>query len=268
MPADFHLEALKAQALAARTYIVDRLLRGDYEDMKARGGKATKAYVTDTVDHQVYLTDEQLKEKWGEDYETYSNRVNQAVKDTKGQVIHYKGKPIYAAFFSTSNGKTENSEDYFSTSYPYLRSVPSPWDKASPKYKDQKEFKLKEFTRRLTESTGKQISVPASAGNGWIKVTERTEGGQISKIQVGDQVFTGRQIREALDLSSADFEWSLSNGQITLVTKGYGHGVGMSQWGANLLANRGKKAKEIVRYYYQGVEVTQMNKKLARKEKG
>lgn len=259
MPAHFHPEALKAQALAARTYIVDRLSRGDFSDMAKWGEQAEKANVTDTVNHQAYLTDNQLKEQWGDHYETYSARINQAVAETAGQVIEYQGKPIYAAFFSTSNGKTENSEDYFSEKYPYLRSVSSPWDKASPKYRDRKQFQVADLVDKISQSTGKQVAVEASTGGDWLQVTQKTEGGSADKVQVGDQVFTGRQIREALQLSSADFTFQLSEGIVTVETKGYGHGVGMSQWGANFMAKQGKSAKEIIRHYYRGVELGSMN---------
>ncbi|EGK10709.1 stage II sporulation protein D [Desmospora sp. 8437] len=259
MPVNFHPEALKAQALAARTYIVDRLSRGDFSDMAKWGKKAGKANVSDTVNHQVFLTDKQLKEQWGDDYETYSARINQAVVETAGQVIQYQGKPIYAAFFSTSNGKTENSEDYFAEEYPYLRSVPSPWDEASPKYRDRKQFAVADFVDKISRSTGKQVAVEAFTGGGWLRVTQRTAGGSADKVQVGDQVFTGRQIREALHLSSADFTFRLSQGTVTVETKGYGHGVGMSQWGANFMAKQGKSAKEIIRHYYRGVEIGSMD---------
>ncbi|PTX62533.1 stage II sporulation protein D [Melghirimyces profundicolus] len=266
MPADFHVEALKAQSLAARTYIGDRLSKGKFEGMAKWGGQAKGAHVSDTVDHQVYLTDEKLKEQWGDHYRAYSARINQAVRETRGKMIFYGGKPIYAAFFSTSNGQTENSEDYFSTAYPYLRSVPSPWDKESPKFRDQKKFELKEFISRLSDHTAKEVAVSAAAGGDWLKVTERTDGGRVSKVRVGDQEFTGRQVREALELPSADFNWKIKGGQITFTTEGYGHGVGMSQWGAHLMAQRGEKAEEIIRYYYRGVDIAAMDEQLAQKE--
>lgn len=267
MPADFHLEALKAQALAARTYMVDRLSRGNFSDMKKLGREAGEADVTDTVNHQVYVTDRELKKQWGEHYETYSARIDRAVSETVGQVIQYDGKPIYAAFFSTSNGKTENSEDYFSKRYPYLRSVPSPWDKASPKYSERKQFKVADFVSQISESTGKQVAVAASAGNDWLKVVKRTEGGSVSEVRIGDGKLTGRQVREALGLSSADFDFHLSGEKITVVTKGYGHGVGMSQWGANLMAEQGKSAKEIVRYYYSGVKIAKMDRNRVKRDR-
>ncbi|MFC4077382.1 stage II sporulation protein D [Salinithrix halophila] len=255
MPADFHMEALKAQAFVARTYMADRMRREDYSDMKKLGGTAEEAQVTDTVQHQVYLTDKELKKNWGSRYSVYSDRIDAAVKETEGQVIQYRGEPIYAAFFSTSNGYTENSEDYFDEKVPYLRSVVSPWDKVSPKYKAKKTVSVSELASQLQKATGKQVAVPASSGGGLLKVVDRTEGKRISKVRIGDQLFTGRQVREALGLSSTDFTWEIDGKDITLITRGYGHGVGMSQWGAHLMAEKGKSAQEIIDYYYKGVEI-------------
>ena len=164
MPADFHMEALKAQALAARTYIVDRLRSGDFSDMEALGAEARGAHVSDSVQHQAYRTDEQLKKSWGDRYAAYSSQINRAVLDTRGKVILYKGEPIYAAFFSTSNGRTENSEDVFSTSFPYLRSVPSPWDEKSPRFLNEKTISLDDFFQRMEKATGSGLRFPLLPG--------------------------------------------------------------------------------------------------------
>lgn len=267
MPADFQVEALKAQALAARTYIANRLITGDYSDVEAMDPRAKGAYVSDTVQHQVFESDEQLKAKWGAEYKEKVSRVNQAVHETSGKVILYDGKPIYAAFFSTSNGRTEDSEDYFMHPYPYLRSVSSPWDKESPKFTDKKGMPINEAIQRIEKKVGKKIARSATTGEDWMKVTERTAGGQVGKVKIGDQTVSGRQVREALDLASADFSWDIQQGNITFETRGYGHGVGMSQWGANLMAEQGKKAEEIIKHYYQGVRITELEPLLASKKK-
>lgn len=267
MPADFHMEALKAQALAARTYIVDRLRSGDFSDMEALGAEARGAHVSDSVQHQAYRTDEQLKKSWGDRYAAYSSQINRAVLDTRGKVILYKGEPIYAAFFSTSNGRTENSEDVFSTSFPYLRSVPSPWDEKSPRFLNEKTISLDDFFQRMEKATGKRVAVSASSGSNWIRILERTSGKRIKTLQIGDQTFTGRQVREALGLASTDFTWTIEGGRIRFRSKGYGHGVGMSQWGANLLAHQGKSAEDIVRHYYRGVEIGSLDAVLSQASK-
>lgn len=248
MPVDFELEALKAQALAARTYIVRRLQENDTSQVPAPG-----AVVTDTVAHQAYLTQEQLNSKWtGPAASANWEKLNRAVLETEGRIILYDGKPINAVFFSTSNGYTENSEDYWGDKVPYLRSVPSPWDaKLSPRYKETVSIPYKDFLKKL----GLSGTVTASATLSGSKVASTTAGHRIAKISISGKSFTGREVREKLGLNSSQFEWKLSGGEVKITTYGYGHGVGMSQWGANGMAKEGKSAEEIVRYYYKGVSL-------------
>lgn len=259
MPAHFHLEALKAQSLAARTYIIRRKLDGNQLDPSVWGPKAKHADVSDTVQHQVFLSDQALRQRWGKDYSWKIQRIRQAVSATKGMVITHQGRPIVAAFFSTSNGWTENSEDYYQTKYPYLRSVPSEWDRKSPKYLHQKRFTMRQVIQQLEEKTGKPISLQTKNPATWIQIIERTDGNRVAKVRIGDQVFTGRQVREALQLSSSDFEFQIQSNAVIIQTRGYGHGVGMSQWGANLMAQQGKKMEEIIAHYYQNVNIAKWN---------
>ncbi|MCS1352263.1 stage II sporulation protein D [Mechercharimyces sp. CAU 1602] len=267
MPADFHVEALKAQALAARTYIIDRLRKDNFHDMESSFGEGAKgAHVSDTVRHQVYASDEMLRAKWGAEYISYSNKVNQAVKETENKVLLYEKQPIYAAFFSTSNGRTENSEDYFTAPYPYLRSVDSSWDQESPKFRDEVTLSLDEFSKKLLENTRKKVSPPNKWNSNWIKVKGWTEGERVDEVIIDGQLFSGREVREALNLSSSDFTWKYDQGKLTFRTEGYGHGVGMSQWGANLMAEEGKGAQEIVKHYYSGIDIGQVNQVLASKK--
>ncbi|TCZ76808.1 stage II sporulation protein D [Paenibacillus albiflavus] len=250
MPAEFELEALKAQALAARTYIYRRLLDKDTSNVPVEG-----ALVTDTTAHQVYLTKEALAKKWtGDDYTKYWAKITQAVEDTRNLILTYQGKPINATFFSTSNGKTENAEEIWPFAVPYLRSVPSPWDKQAPKYQDTISLSLEDVVHKLGV---KSIS---TAKNG-IRVLERTSGGSIKEIEIGGSTFTGTEVREKLGLRSASFEWKWKgtgkNTKLEITTYGYGHGVGLSQWGANVMAKEGKTAAEIVRYYYQGIAISE-----------
>lgn len=247
MPALFELEALKAQAIASRTYIVKRWLDGDSSQVPVQG-----AIVTDTVAHQAYLTEEQMKRNWeGPDYASRLDKLNRAVNETKGIVVTYGHKPIQASFFSTSNGYTENSEEYWRDPIPYLRSVPSPWDKAlSPKYTATTTISLQEFAKRLGV-----VSVPAIAKSGSIKVLSTTAGHRIKTITIGGKTFTGREVREKLELNSSQFTWKINGSSIEITTFGYGHGVGMSQWGANGMAKEGSSAEAILKYYYQGVEL-------------
>jgi stage II sporulation protein D len=248
MPIDFELEALKAQAIAARTYIVRRI------GLKDRSGMmAEQADVTDTVEHQVYIPVAVLARKWtGEEKKENLAKLKQAAEETKGLVITYDGEPIQAAFFSTSNGYTENSEDYWAQSLPYLRSVASPWDvDISPRYKETVQLTKREFYLRMGLS-GKDAAARPS-----IKVTEKTDGNRIKTIKINGETFSGREVRERLDLASSLFTWRIQKDTITITTFGYGHGVGMSQWGANGMAQEGKKAEDIIRHYYTGTKVEQ-----------
>ncbi|GAB7387916.1 stage II sporulation protein D [Bacillaceae bacterium] len=250
MPADFAIEALKAQAMAARTYIVRRILEKDFSDVPPG------AYVSDTLKHQVFLDEAQLRERWGSEYERKIGRIHRAVVETNGKILTYDGKPINATFFSTSNGYTENSEEYWGRKVPYLRSTKSPWDERSPRFAGQMMIPLSEFQRKL----GVDIAVPASGGQPWYRVLAYTTGKRVAKIRIGEKVFTGREVRERLGLASAYFTFAVKNDHVIVTTKGYGHGVGMSQWGANGQAQEGKTAEEIVKYYYRGIAIEDYRK--------
>ncbi|WP_284240921.1 stage II sporulation protein D [Paenibacillus glycanilyticus] len=252
MPADFELEALKAQAIAARTYIVRRLELDDHSGMPATAA-ASRADVTDTIDHQMYISLDQLQVLWPKD-EQKANlaKLDKAVSETRGEIITYSGEPIQAVFFSTSNGYTENSEQYFQEELPYLRSVASPWDKQiSPRYEETVKLALSDFYARLGLATNKK---PA------IRVLDKTAGKRIADIMIDGKTYTGREVREKLGLASSQFTWKLDKDEISITTFGYGHGVGMSQWGANGMAEEGKSAEQIVTYYYTGTKVEQASK--------
>ncbi|MBM7704032.1 stage II sporulation protein D [Metabacillus iocasae] len=242
MPADFEVEALKAQSLAARTYIVQKMLSGNI-GKKLPGG----AHVSDTVTHQVYKSADELKVQWQGDYNWKMEKVRKAVQETAGQILTFENQPISAQFFSTSNGYTENSEEYWSNPFPYLQSVESPWDKEAPSFTDQKVVSVKEFEQQLG------IKIPTDGSLG--KVVARTTGKRIASIEIGGKTLTGKEVREKLDLRSADFNWAKKGNQIVITTKGSGHGVGMSQYGANGMAVEGKSYKQIVEYYYKGVSI-------------
>ena len=237
MPAVFELEALKAQSLAARTYIVSHLSSG------SKLGVPDGADVTDTQMHQVYKSPAELKKIWRTDYPKKLNKIKQAVQATSGQILTYKGKPITATFFSTSNGYTENSEDYWSSAFPYLKSVSSPWDKDSPKFYNKTIFTQSEFEAKL----GVRLADSSDIG----VITARTAGNRVAEVKVGGKKFTGVEIRTSLNLASTDFTWERKGQQIIVSTKGFGHGVGMSQYGANGMAGEGKNYKEILSHYYK-----------------
>ncbi|SFQ27515.1 stage II sporulation protein D [Salibacterium halotolerans] len=241
MPASFDIEALKAQALTARTYAAKQI--ASPSEINLPDG----ALVTDTTMHQVYQNEEELKEEWGSDFEWKMEKVNKAVRATEGQVLTYEGKPITAAFFSTSNGHTENAEDYWQNSEPYLQSVESPWDTSSPRYSNEITIPVAEVEQALGISLSK-----GAAGT----VLSHTESSRVEEMEFGGETFSGREIREKLELDSTDFTVSRQGNDMVFSTKGWGHGVGMSQYGADGMADEGKTYKEIVKHYYKGVEIT------------
>ncbi|ASK64323.1 stage II sporulation protein D [Virgibacillus phasianinus] len=241
MPAKFELEALKAQALAARTYIVNHML--------LKPEKVDSA-VTDTVQDQVYKDEQELRRIWGADYDWKMNKIMKAVEATQGEILTYKDKPIDASFFSTGNGYTENSEDYWENKIPYLRSVPSPWDKNSPKFLDQETIPVKEVEEKLA------IDIPDNKSLN-LKIS-RTDGKRVDQLKIAGKTFSGRDVREELGLRSSDFTIEKKNDHLIFTTKGYGHGVGMSQYGANGMAKEGKSYKDILTHYYQGVEISKV----------
>ncbi|ADU32281.1 stage II sporulation protein D [Evansella cellulosilytica] len=249
MPAEFELEALKAQALTARTYIINFMSLALDNDMRVPAG----ADIKDTVEHQVYYNDEELRERW-ENYDWKIARIKQAVYETSGQIITHNGSPITATFFSTSNGYTENSEEYWSDEIAYLRGVESPWDVHSPRYEDEVHMTVAEFEEKLGVSIGE--GSPA-------EIVSRSSGGRVAEVNIGGKTFTGREVREEyLDLRSSDFTIERNGDTIIIKTTGYGHGVGMSQYGANGMAQEGYSYEDIIHHYYHSVEIEDAGKVL------
>ncbi|WP_392391567.1 stage II sporulation protein D [Paenibacillus ihumii] len=258
MPADFELEALKAQAIAARTFIVRRLAEEDQSGVPIQG-----ADVVDSVAHQAYLSSADL-EKWPElGKGEQLAKLRQAVEQTKGIIMTYQGKPITATFFSASGGYTENSEEYWSLKLPYLRSVPSPWDKdVNPAFKETVSIPVNELFNKLglkapdlpaaASSADKPASLPAL-----FQIKSYTAGHNIKTMLIGGHSFTGRELREKLGLRSAQFRMSLDGDDVKITTYGNGHGVGMSQWGAQGMAREGYTTTQILKHYYTGISFAQ-----------
>ncbi|MFD2672050.1 stage II sporulation protein D [Marinicrinis sediminis] len=247
MPISFQLEAMKAQAIAARTYIIRRLHHQDNSQVPVEG-----AIVTDTVWHQAFVSEEELKQRWGTQYTAHMNKLTRAVNETRGWIATYEDQPIEAAFFSTSNGYTENAEDYWSQAVPYLKSVASPWDvDISPKYEQQLSLPYEEVREKLGLPLTQRGGVAAPD----YQVLSETAGHRIREIRIEGKTFTAREVREQLGLPSTDFEWKNDQNHVQITSFGYGHGIGMSQYGAEGMARAGKSAEEILKYYYQGTEL-------------
>lgn len=235
MPVNFELEALKAQAVAARTYIINHLLHKIDDDK----------IITDTTDHQVYRNKEELAAQWGADFEQKWDKINQAVNLTEGLVITFDEQPITPTFFSMSNGYTEDAKNYWGNELPYLKSVESKWEEHLPNFIDQKVMTKQEINSLLQIELAQKVAVEV----------KRTPSNRVKEINIDGKLFSGREIREKLNLRSSDFTISQKDNYLIFTTKGYGHGVGMSQYGANEMAKIGKTYKEILSYYYQGVDL-------------
>jgi len=237
MPISFHIEALKAQAVASRSYVLKR-----YEDVKN-----INYTVVDTVTNQVYLDNQYLKERWKEKYQENILKLKRAVAETSYEYITYDDKIADALFFSTSNGFTENSEEIFSAEAPYLRSVESFWDeKTSPVFSEKKHYTISEVFNLLALSPTEDLNV---------KILKKSSTGRILVLTINGKEMKGSEVAKKLGLRSNDFKFIRDGNVITITTNGYGHGVGMSQYGALGMANEGYLYDEIIKHYYKGVEI-------------
>ena len=233
MPASFNLEALKAQSVLARTY--------------ALKAKQTGKKLTDTVSTQSYIDIDQMKNKWGNSFNIYYNKIKNAVENTNGEYLSYNGNYIEALYHSTNNGKTESSLDVFGNYYPYLISVSSEYDKNASSYLRTISMPLDTISNKLGLSLN---------NDSVINILSYTDGGNIKEININGNNFSGKKVRELLGLRSADFDISISDNNANITTRGYGHGVGMSQYGANGMANAGYGYKDILSHYYPGTTLT------------
>lgn len=233
MPASFNLEALKAQSVLARTY--------------ALKAKQTGKKLTDTVSTQSYIDIDQMKNKWGNSFNTYYNKIKNAVENTNGEYLSYNGNYIEALYHSTNNGKTESSLDVFGNYYPYLISVSSEYDKNASSYLRTINMPIDTISNKL----GLNLN-----NDSVISILSYTDGGNIKEININGNNFSGKNVRELLGLRSADFDISISDNNANITTRGYGHGVGMSQYGANGMANAGYSYKDILSHYYPGTTLT------------
>ena len=237
VPISFEMDALKAQAVAARSYVLKQLEYNKNKDYD----------VVDTVMNQVYLDSDQLKNRWGNDYESNLNKAKAAVLETKGEYLDCNGSVVEALFFSTSTGYTENSGEVFPTQQPYLKSVASLWDaEVSPVFNDYFHFSLADFYRLLGVEYRNNV---------YVEVISTTSTGRIKQIKINNKFFSGDQVQYLLGLRSTFFTITQNGNSVDINTKGFGHGVGMSQYGAEGMALNGYKYDEILKYYYQGVEI-------------
>ena len=258
MPANFHLEALKAQAIAARTVTLQRLV--------IFGGKGcrwdkTADFSDDPAEVQAWLDERQLREKWGRNYNRNWRRICHAVDATRGLIVTYQGQPIDAVFHSTSGPRTENAADVWGRDFPYLRSVVCPYDKHSPRYRQTVRMTIQELGRQMGVKLSRGVltgAVPATSSSEGILVTERSASGRVKRIRVGGRLFRGEELRRRLGLRSTQLTIIDNAGHVEIETIGYGHGVGLCQYGADGMATQGYRFREILKYYYTGVEIRKL----------
>ncbi|MFV9568663.1 stage II sporulation protein D [Thermoanaerobacter mathranii] len=254
MPAEFEIEALKAQAVTARTYVLSKEIVLEGKGCQLHPGADV---CTDSEHCQAWQSEEELRQKWGENFDKYYVKISQAVADTEELVLVYNDALIVPAYHAISGGKTENSEDVWQSKIPYLRSVVSPGEEVASKYKTTVVMSKEEFINKLKQKKP-SLKLDNSDILNQIKDVERTQAGHIKTLKIGNMTFGGEEIREIFDLNSTNFNFEAQGNNIVITVIGYGHGVGMSQYGANALAKQGKKFDEILRYYYTGVEIVKI----------
>lgn len=261
----FHIEALKAQAVAARTYAVKR--------MNVFGGDGCSLHpgadiCTDSQHGQAWSSNKSLLEKWGiAGYLRNMYKISQAVRATQGLVLTYQGKVIDAVYHSSSGGITASAVEVWGYAIPYLESVESRFEGASPHVKEMKQFTLDNLEQRLSlefikydtsrqDEEGRIMNVITGMKEELVSVLTRTPSGRVGLLKVGDLTMTGVEIRRLLGLRSTMFDVECFGDVVTFVTSGYGHGVGMSQYGANGMAEQGYAYHEILAHYYSGVQLS------------
>lgn len=252
MPASFPLEALKAQAVAARTYTMNR------------------ASLTPSTEHQgamvcsnsahckAYRPISESAKNWGNKASVYTNKIRTAVNDTDGEILLYDGKPISAVFFSMSSGKTERAVDVWGSDVPYLQSVESAGETKLENYSKTVSFSYDEFKKKLTEKYSTMVF--GEDPSLWVKDITRSDAGGVMSLNVGGVSLKGSDFRNLLALRSTNFSISVANDTVTIETRGYGHGVGLSQYGAKILAEEGKGYRDILSWYYKGVTFGKISK--------
>lgn len=236
MPVLFEEEALKAGSVTARTFYYNKV-------------NTNQSYIA-TNNDQCYFSIEDMKIRWLDNFENYYIILSKIVDSTNGKVIYFDNNLINAYYFSTSNGMTEDVSYVFGQSVPYLVSVDSSWDKNVNRYEVTNTYSTVEFLNKLGLDNNEKLS---------IEILSKTTSGRVDKLKVNNNIFTGVEFRKLLGLRSTDFTYLITDNTIFITTKGYGHGVGMSQYGANEMAKLGYSYEEILKHYYTGVEIKKFN---------
>ena len=245
MPASFPLEALKAQAVASRSYILDKI--GNQSDAH-KGADVC----TDPSHCKAWMSKEERFDKW-EKSEREKNwaKIIAATTETAGEYMTFDGEPITAVFYAISSGTTERAADVWGNDIPYLQNAASPMDKNAPNYRSTEEFSKEEF-RQLLLADSPELKLTGNPSD-WYSDEIRSSGGAVLSCNIGGKSFKGTDIRRIFSLRSHNYTLSFKNKKFIFDVVGYGHGVGMSQWGAKFYAEQGKNYRDILRIYYTGI---------------
>lgn len=251
MPAGFADEALKAQAVASRTYLASKMV--------SKCSNAKGADICDSVHCQVYTSKEKRMSNWdAASAESNWEKIKNAVEATKGQVLSYNGELVkYPQFFSTSSGKTENAVDTNWGDVPYLKSVESVGEEVAPKFTSEKPIAISAFVDTVN-SKYPDAEIDVANISNEINIISRSDAGGVKELKVGNQEMKGTDFRFLVGLNSTNFTYSIDGENIIFNCKGYGHGVGMSQWGANVMAKNGSGYNDILKHYYTGVDISNL----------
>lgn len=251
MPANYNLEALKAQAVVARTYTL-------YTIMNSKGKHGNGVICSDSSCCQAWLSKDDRLAKWDENVREQNwEKIKDAVYSTKGEVIEYEGKVIDAFFHSNSGGKTEIPVNVWGgTDFPYLKVVETAGEDAYSQYSSQVELSKRDFENKVKEKY-KDFSIDWSDADS-IKIIEYTDSGRVRTIKVGNKNLSGVEARSLFGLKSANFECKIENESVKFSVIGYGHGVGLSQTGADSMAKNGVSYKDIILHFYANVEIVSM----------
>lgn len=248
MPASFEMDALRAQAAAERSYVYYQLAAG------RKDAHPDADFCTDHTCCSAYLSETAAREKWGGDFAPWNTRVEQAVSDTDGQVVLYNGRPILAVFHSSSAGRTAAAGDVWSGDLPYLVSVDSPeGEETVPNYYSTVTFTAAEAKEKLLAAYP-ELKLSGTPDR-WFGAAAENGSGRVETVSVGGTDIEGTELRRIFGLRSACFTVAADSESVTFRVTGYGHGVGMSQYGANQLAREGKTWQEILEWYYTGATV-------------
>ncbi len=250
MPANYEIEALKAQAIVARTYTIYKILNKKHD---------TADICDDSTCCQAWISKDDRLARWEESQrESNWQKIVSAVNDTKGKIITYDDKPIDAFFHSNSGGVTEVPVNVWGgTGYPYLQSVETSGEDTYTQYSSEVVFTQEQLINKLKEKYS-DISIDFSNSDD-IKIMEYTESTRVKTVKFGNHEISGVEARSLLGLRSTNFEISIDDDNIKFSVKGYGHGVGMSQTGADSMAKQGSSAEDIIKHFYTGVEVSEVN---------